>query len=176
MHMFLVLWGLAAGAVILLLHTTVKVCTSSEKAMPGLACPLAQHALSVGLRCLQVLDHLLLLLDDGTLMLLKYSQVVQRFYIAAELQLAAGGSTYLTWKLASVLCNVSKLVGNAQVSWCTLVFLSAMLQGQVCVWLEGEFPASAGVPSDGRQKPTWASCRCCTLQVPRLTQTILAPA
>jgi hypothetical protein len=43
-----------------------------------------------------VLDHLLLLLDGGTLMVLKYSQLVQRFYIAAELQLAAGGPDHLT--------------------------------------------------------------------------------
>jgi hypothetical protein len=43
-----------------------------------------------------VLDHLLLLLDSGNLMVLKYSQVVQRFYIAAEAQLAAGGG-YLSF-------------------------------------------------------------------------------
>jgi hypothetical protein len=59
------------------------------------------NASSVGPSCLQVLDHLLLLLDDGTLMVLKYSQVVQRFYIAAELELGAGGSNRLTWPLAT---------------------------------------------------------------------------
>lgn len=42
----------------------------------------------------QVLDHVLLLLDSGSLMVLKYSQVVQRFYIAAEAQLAAGGALW----------------------------------------------------------------------------------
>lgn len=47
----------------------------------------------------QVLDHVLLLLDSGSLMVLKYSQVVQRFYIAAEAQLAAGGA--LWWALES---------------------------------------------------------------------------
>jgi hypothetical protein len=39
---------------------------------------------------LQTLDHLLLLLEGGTLVVLKYSHVVQRFYIATELQLAPG--------------------------------------------------------------------------------------
>jgi hypothetical protein len=37
-----------------------------------------------------VLDALLLLLEGGSLMVLKYSQMVQRFYVAAELQLAPG--------------------------------------------------------------------------------------
>jgi hypothetical protein len=68
------------------------------------------HPLLFCLSCLQVLDHLLLLLDDGTLMVLKYSHVVQRFYIAAELQLATGGSIDLIRPLAFVLYT--------RVSWC----------------------------------------------------------
>lgn len=37
-----------------------------------------------------MLDHLLLLLEGGSLLVLKYSHMVNRFYIATEVQLAPG--------------------------------------------------------------------------------------
>lgn len=72
-----------------------------------------------------MLDHLLLLLEGGTLLVLKYSQLVQRFYIAAEAQLATGRQ-----EVASGCCegivrygkDVGGVLGRSQCSPALAVF------------------------------------------------------
>lgn len=91
-----------------------------------------------------MLDHLLLLLDDGSLMVLKYSQVVQRFYIAAEVQLAAGAvawpavSTHQAW----FQCGVARVLYRPVVSFwwqrfhCSLVSSAKPPDGTECrAWM-----------------------------------------